>query len=111
MTDVNLATMNDAEKLAYFMNQANKIKESNPNLETAERIIKIGDNKGGLYFTDPSLVATSAKGKEYQAGVNMPLSVAQAFFANDELIGQIKEWLTTDMKTPIQQTVTVNKAV
>jgi hypothetical protein len=55
-------------------------------------IIKLTD-KGGLFVRHASFVELSREGKEYLAGVNLPLKTAKALFTNDKLLSEIRAFL------------------
>ena len=61
---------------------------------TRSRVVKL-NSAGGLYVTDPSMRAYSAKkNKHYQAGLNLsPIDAVKALFANDELLTEIRKFL------------------
>jgi hypothetical protein len=55
-----------------------------------KRIIKVTE-KGGLFISDPTMVAKSKAGREYIAGVNVhSLEAAKALFLNDVLLAEVK---------------------
>ena len=58
-----------------------------------KRTISVNKN-GGLYFKDPAFKAWStAKNKEYIAGINMDMKVAKALFNDVELLAQLKDFV------------------
>lgn len=58
------------------------------------RTIKLNQS-GGLFVSDPSMKAYSvSKEKTYQAGLNMPLEAARALFTNDDLLSEIRQFLS-----------------
>ena len=58
------------------------------------RTLKLNKN-GDMYLTDPKFQAWSEKkGKFYQAGLNIDIRVAKELFLNDELLKEVKAFLS-----------------